>query len=665
MVSATLPEPAINHSVQQFRPPNDGTEFVWTGYIQNQYDLIPPWGYSPRDVWLRRLWYNVHHTLIQGAIAGIIMKVRSTPYEISGGRNLTRQWQDIFFESEFSEGYDVLMDKFLQDLFTQSFGGVFEIIGRGRPDKPLVGQVEGVAHLDALNCRASGNPEFPVVYFDPESGKTHRMHHTRVARITDLASPHRLAWGRGLSILERAIATATAANLLSRHEIELLSNQPPTGIVTISGINQTQWADEVKNYNADSQSEGTTIFRRLMQLVSINPGHEVKVNFTPFSTLPEDFDYEKFMNQHVNLLALGIGVDPQDIWPLTGAPLGSGAQSRILASKGEAKTYGSTLRRLERFFNSLLPRSLEWKFKPNDRERERADADTAKVWVEVATSLSSLGVFNSEMAARFVANNVEAVADVVLDESGQVRLPDDDPKDDTQIADDAVEVAPETEQIMPDAAPAPDVRADDAAALESKAAIVRQAHHFKDYQATQTEFVRALTDLIQAGMNSDVNRRRFGTVLRANLSRLGRKAYQDGLDDGGAGVGDDGLSEDDLAEIATVLAEQNTYVAPFADSIFSGTQVNAEARATMWANKSLDAFYQRGLLSADRNGLYEWRLGSTEQHCDDCLRLNGQKHRLKDWHKKGWIPRSQKLACKGFNCDCDLFSTKGRASGRY
>jgi len=643
----TLPDAAIKHSVQAFPTPNNGVDFTWSGFIQQRYDLIPPWGVSRRDLALRNIWYSPHQTLIQGAIAGLIMKVRSTPYEISGGRNLTRKWQDVFFEGEFGEGYDVLMDKFLQDFFTQSFGGVFEIIGRGKPDTMLRSQVEGVAHLDAYHCRATGNPEFPIVYFDPESGKTHRMHHSRVSRITDLTSPARLSWGRGFSILERAIATSTAASLLSRHEIELLNDQPPTGIVTVSGLNQSQWDEQVKAYGASQQSDGNQLFRGMMSLIGINPLAEVKVNFVPFSQLPEGFDYEKFMSQHVNLLALAIGVDPQDIWPLTGSVMGSGQQSRILSAKGEAKTYGATLRRLERFFNSLLPRSLEWKFKSNDQEREKVDAETAKIWMEVAAA-----PFLSEMEKRqLLANNVEAFADVLLDESGQVRLPDDDPKEDEQVVDDVEEVETEGEATPT----SEEATADDTALVEPPTAAA------KDYQSTQAEFVKAITDLINAGMNDDVSRRRFGTVLRGNLSRLGRRAFNDGLEDGGV---EDAASDEDLATIATILAEQSGYVTDFSKSLFSGAQVDAEARAILWANKSLDSFYQAGLLSADANGMYVWKYGDTE-HCDDCQRLNGQKHRLKDWHKEGWLPRSSELECKGFKCACELIKTKGRASGSY
>jgi Ca2+-binding RTX toxin-like protein len=122
----------------------------------------------------------------------------------------------------------------------------------------------------------------------------------------------------------------------------------------------------------------------------------------------------------------------------------------------------------------------------------------------------------------------------------------------------------------------------------------------------------------------------------------------------------------DQAIVAAWLAEQSVYVTNFLDSISQdGRDYDAEDRARMWANKSLNTMYERGRLEADRNGLYEWRLGNTEEHCDDCLRLNEQRHRLKDWHRRGLVPQSSSLACKGYNCDCSLVRVSGRARGRF
>jgi hypothetical protein len=70
----------------------------------------------------------------------------------------------------------------------------------------------------------------------------------------------------------------------------------------------------------------------------------------------------------------------------------------------------------------------------------------------------------------------------------------------------------------------------------------------------------------------------------------------------------------------------------------------------MWANKSLQEIYDAGRISADRNGMYEWVLGRTEQHCvkpacawptSATVSRNGTARNLT-------ARRSSKLECHGF-----------------
>lgn len=673
-----LPRDAIDHSIQQH--PNAamgyggaGEDLLAYSMYYEQSDLLPPWGTRRRDATLRALWYHTHNTVLQGAIAGLIMRVRSTPYEISGGRNLTKYWQEILFEGAFGEGYDVLMDKFLLDFFTTGFGGVFEIIGRGRTDRPLPStrRVDGIAQLDSLWCAATGDPEYPIYYSDPYSGAVHKLHHTRVVRIADLVSPQRTVWGRGLSIFERAIAVSNKQVLLSRHETELLNSQPPTGFITISGARQDQIDQLEKGHAMDEAAHGNALFRRAIRLTSLSPGTPVEVKFIPFSQLPEGFDYEKFMNQHVNQVALAIGVDPQDIWPLTGAPMGTGEQSRILAAKGQAKTYGSTLRRLERIFNSLLPKELEFKFKPNDDEGEKQEAEQAQIWVNIGIQLKQSGA-DEEQVQRLLANKVPAIADVLLDASGElIRIADDDVKAEINevIATDQTPLAQTPEETPDDAA-----RIDDTDSTANGGGVelrwLRLDLHGKVYNETRLDFSSAFGDLIAGALEDSVTRRRFGTVARALLKRYGQQAYKDGLKDGGVNLADgEGLDDDDLTQLADWLAVQSEYVTAFADKLFSEQPgfENINNKVTLWANKSLSEAYQLGLESADKNGMYEFVGDDGEESCADCKRLKNQIHRLKDWNKKNLNPRKSGFAgeCGGWRCNHYLEKTSSRASGRY
>ena len=188
----------------------------------------------------------------------------------------------------------------------------------------------------------------------------------------------------------------------------------------------------------------------------------------------------------------------------------------------------------------------------------------------------------------------------------------------------------------------------------------------KAIQATRIDFEDTLEDTINGALAGDIDRRRFGVIVRALIERYGRMAYIDGLVDGGVAGAE--LDDDDTSEIRQMAQDQSAYVTNFADEVYQEgiTPAQVAGRPAMWFNKSIMPFYEAGKLSADRNGYYEWVYGDTE-HCPDCLALNGQIHRLRDYHKSGWLPQADKLACKGFNCKCNLVRVEDgrRASGRF
>jgi hypothetical protein len=85
-----------------------------------------------------------------------------------------------------------------------------------------------------------------------------------------------------------------------------------------------------------------------------------------------------------------------------------------------------------------------------------------------------------------------------------------------------------------------------------------------------------------------------------------------------------------------------------------------ERRLAMWA-AALMVLRVQGLASAQADMMVTWKYGETE-HCDTCLNLNGQQHRLSWFTDKGFIPRepgSATLKCGGYNCQCGLYDRQG------
>lgn len=629
------------------------------GMMFAQPDLLPAWGTFACDRALRLLDSMQFNALWSGARNVYIDKILSTPSEISGGRNLTYNWQDIFyFNSEFGEGYDFMMTKVLIDFLTLNRGAFIEKVSYGNSDTPIKdgAAIVGLNHLDAMRIVMTGNREYPYIYYSEYTGEYHRMHYTRILRLVHKPSPMTTMFGMGKSALYDAMSVANAQILLGKAQNEMLSDSPPAGLIVFNNIKGEDVTNAMMQFAAENKRDGMTTYRAPLHLESKNPAEPATVEFIPLRTMPVDFDLEKYEKVHVNLLALTMGLDPQDIWPLSSHSMGSGAQSTILEQKTRGKGPGYVLALLERMWNSVLPRSLEFKYKAANSQQGKEEADIAAAW---STALQPITFMTDDEKRQIMANQVEAFADALLDEDGTViRLPDVDPKDTSQqedvVADEAggagdklpteqATTASDTEQMGQNAPAAKEPPP------TTKGLLVR-----KDIDATTSEFIDDMTTAMQDGVDKTVSKASTAARIRGAISRYGKTAYQDGLEDGGV---DAELDDDDTRIIADIAVHDTQFVSDLANEIYSddGMRMTPETRAPLWTTTLME-FYYAGLQSADANGMYTFTGDDGKESCDTCKSLKGTSHRMKWWVDNELRPGvdSENFDCKAFNCQHTL-----------
>lgn len=667
------------YSVRQFAPNTwggfigDSMGFLWP----SSADILPKWGTKECDVALRVLHYAQHNSLWGGASKIWIEKLLGTPFEISGGRNLTYKWQDLFFTSDFGEGYDFMMGKFLVDYLTLNRGGFLEKVSYGNPETPIRdgAKILGLNHLDALRIYFTGNREYPYLYASEWDNKLHKLHYTRVIHIAEQPSPNTLMFGMGKSALYDAMSVVNSQILLGKHQNELLNDLPPPGIVIFNNVRPDEVTTAMSQFEYERVRDGQSTYRAPLQLNSKDPKEPATVTFVPMSTTPEDFDYEKYMRIHVNVLALTLQLDPQDIWPLQSAALGSGMQSKILEQKSSAKGPGYLLTRLEREFNTTIPRPLEFEYKAPNAQADMQIATTAKTWVDVVQASSFM---TDDEKRQLIANQVPAYADVLLDENGQVRLFDADPKTMAEteiIAGDAIELdasnpdqtdvtAGSEQQSNAVNNPTQTQPTDQPTATSSETDPIKK----KDIDATGDAYTEQLLAIIKDAMSGTITQSTAGSRFRGIITKYGKLAYQDGLEE--AGVDPNELDEDDLRIIGDDNVRDSVHVTDLFKEIYSagGLQGDPEIRAGLWIS-TLNHFYYDGIASGDRNGMYEFVGDDGAENCDDCKRLKGQVHRMKDWVRKQLRPGvdHDNFKCGTWepNCQHYLQKTTGKSKGGW
>lgn len=158
----------------------------------------------------------------------------------------------------------------------------------------------------------------------------------------------------------------------------------------------------------------------------------------------------------------------------------------------------------------------------------------------------------------------------------------------------------------------------------------------------------------------------------AVLPDLAERAYDAGMTDGGADPAD--RDDTDEAEIADWVSTQDSQVGGLWDAVkelradkkdltkdeFTARQLIINDRIGQWG-ESLRNLYSLAKGNAQKNKSVTWHFGDTD-HCDTCASLNGQRHRLKWFLDKGYIPQengSDTLDCHGYHCQCTLDDDDG------
>jgi hypothetical protein len=609
--------------------------------------LLPAWGTLERERASREFFRNPYNTLIQGAQSGQGKRASATPWEINGeNQEDVEYFQKVFRDAQFGAGYTTLIEKAHLDFFRQDRGTWIEIIAPGDPMESPIGAVSGLAVLDSIRVYPTGDPTYPAIYYN-RRGKMHVIHRSRVIHIVDGEDTDEMHPGVGLCAVSRAAAVMQREILMNKYIEASLDDKPMPGVNLWSNVTDKRLEEIVQSFLARRSMDGGNFWGDNLNVFSMN---ENKIDMTPvaFSKAPEKFDFQTYVNVDVDEMCAAIGIDRQELMQLSGGTLGSGQQSNVQHEKSKGKHFGNFMARLERAFNDVLPDELEFKLKIKDTEEEKSKAETAQLW----TGIAATPVLQPNEQRQLLANQVEAFHDVLTDPNGQLIRVDDmgvQPQTTISVAEDSTPLT-----ATPDAVGAPQTLGIGSTQLITIG---------KSFDATRREFVDNLVDLISAGNNDEMGRRRFGIVFRAQLRRLGTEAFKDGLEAGGV---HQELDPDEQAQVQMWLSAQSGYVTNFANTVYGRGLTAAQVRqhAEMWANKSLQEMYDAGRVASDKNGMYEWVLGKTE-HCEDCKRLSGQRHRFKLWFQKAWLPKSLRLECKGYQCQCSLVRTQAPARGRF
>lgn len=376
-------------SVQQRIESNGGNVVGGVFYFGKMAeDEVAPWWSPMRDLNLREFWRQPGNDILQGATSSMTKKFKSMSWVLEGPERVVRQYQPRLANAEFGKGWGRLLDKSLQDYFTQDKGAFWELIGQGDPAGPIEGAVLGLAHLDSALCQLTGDPVYPVLFHNPKSNKPHKLHATRAVHLVDMPSPNELMNDVGFCATSRVIASAQVLLKLAKYKNEKLSDLPPAGLLLFNNIMPSQWEDQKSDYNRERRKLGQETWANVMTFFGLDPSQPVTAEFTSFANLPDQFDERSAIDIYVNIVALAFGVDIREFWPLSAGSLGTAAETLVQHQKARGKGVGEVISTLERAINwKILPPSVSFRFDFRDDEEDAQRADIAKKKIEAIMAM--------------------------------------------------------------------------------------------------------------------------------------------------------------------------------------------------------------------------------------------------------------------------------------
>jgi hypothetical protein len=395
--------------------------------------VVSPWWSRQRDIEMRAFWRKPDHLAgavytLESRLSTIPVKVVPRDMTIRSSLAQADKFQLMLDNlSEFGQGFDTFISKWVEDILTQDNGGFAEIIGEGDPLGPILGMPYGIASLDSARCQRTPNPEYPVIYQDITAGPV-KLHYSRVAFASLQPSPAAEMLGVGYCSVSRCLNTAQHLLDILVYKQEKLGSRPHRSIlITKGGLDP----DDVKAaFALANDAQDNQALTRYSKNVVVGNSNlkDAGIDIVDLAGLPDGFSEDTSVTLGMAAIALAFGVDARELWPATvsGATRADALVSHL---KARMKGIGQLIQITERAIGpKLLPPTLGLVFDYQDDAQDHEVANIRKVRSERHQIDVTLGTLDIRTARQQMVGDGDMTQQQFDElELGEGRLPDGTP----------------------------------------------------------------------------------------------------------------------------------------------------------------------------------------------------------------------------------------------
>lgn len=685
----------------------------------NSSDL-PEWWSPARDRYFREFWHT--EPFLASAIYSISARNAAYEWELKGPKSDVEYSQNLLAHANFGEGWQSFVTKLTIDLSTQDNGAFIEIIrpAKVRIDGELLPAVKsydyesgksiwmaikggvripvldaqiqdnplelpiGIAHLDAGQCTRTGDPETPVIYTDI-NGYQHRLMWWQVAMLEDMPSPIETMNGVGVCALSRVYKTAEILKSITTYKEEKVSGRFNRAI-HLTNVDPDAINDAIAQSNARNDNLGLMRYSQPVVAATLNPDASPSVVTIDLASVPDGFDEKTTMEWYISNLALALGVDYGFLAPLPGKGLGTASQSEVQAKQALGKSSRLFMNQMEFKinYNGILPSTVVFNFDDEDIENQKLRDDAAAVRANTRATRIQSGEITPAIARQLATDDGDLdrkylkllgeqdLTPGVISSSTQDLNAEELTREGASLVQKTDVEIPKFETIKAHQEK-----------LQQKPTLVRKIRDaaykaFGEKQVDIPEYVEDESLQLELANYADMLEE---LVLKAEKGEIDQSEFESEMERlialtlvalyviySNRDV--DEFDDTDYEFIESNLRTNFNSIPTLSDDIYSG-RYTAEGlgalllRMGLWvavAGSIVVAAKLRNKRNEERR--YKFVYGHTE-HCDDCLRLNGQVHTAADWFASGLYPQSPMLTCRGFRCQCKLIQTDDDETGDF
>jgi hypothetical protein len=386
----------------QVNPPADGSlSNYFVVNVAGAADGMIPWGTSPanRDRQLRE--FYVTEPWLAGTVASLSARNAAFSWTLEGPPRTCDRIQAMLHASNYGGGWVDFITRLSIDLYTQDNGAFVEIIRDG--DSPSAAAI-GLANLDSSRCQRTGNWETPVVYTDRQ-GQLHKLQWFQVIDFTDAPSTLETMNGLGFCASSRVLRYSQIMRDIAVYQHERVSGRNPGALYIVSGVSTQAIQDVLRQAAEHSDNKGQARYEIPAVMGTLDPAAAVQLVTILLKSLPDNYDPDNDRKWYIAALALAFGAEYQDLAPLPGTSLGSGAQSQMLHAKAKGKGPELFKKMVTHKLNFyILPQNVQFKFDERDYDALNIEATVRKLRADERAARITSGEITPEVA-RLIAND--------------------------------------------------------------------------------------------------------------------------------------------------------------------------------------------------------------------------------------------------------------------